>query len=116
MEIDVWVQDGDFWLGHDKPENKIKQKFLSDRKSLLWCHAKNLPALVYLLENKFNTFSHDNDPYVFTSRGHIWAHPHSQFTSNTVAVMPEWNNYTPEQLKHCKGICSDFIDLFKNKV
>lgn len=112
VEIDVWVQDDGIWLGHDKSETKIDVTFLNKRVSNIWCHAKNLAALVFLLSGKFNTFSHDNDEYILTSRGYIWAHPNSKFTSETIAVMPEWNSYTLKDLEHCKGVCSDFISSF----
>ena len=114
VETDVWVVDGDIWLGHDKPENKINILFLHERKERLWCHAKNLDALVFLLKENFNTFSHDNDPYVITSKGYIWASPHSKFTCNTIAVMPEWKNYTPSDISICKGVCSDFVRKYKD--
>jgi hypothetical protein len=115
VETDVWVVDGGIWLGHDKPEKKINKLFLNERKHELWCHAKNLDALVFLLGENFNTFSHDNDPYVITSKGYIWASPHSIFTRDTIAVMPEWKNYTPSDISHCRGICSDFVSLFRNQ-
>jgi hypothetical protein len=114
VEVDVWVVDGAILLGHDKPENKINKLFLNERKNKLWCHAKNLGALVFLLRENFNTFSHDNDPYVITSKGYIWASPHSEFTSETIAVMPEWNNYAIEDISHCTGVCSDFVGTLKN--
>ena len=41
VEIDVWDIDGTLYLGHDKPEYKIDQNYLLDRKDVLWCHAKN---------------------------------------------------------------------------
>jgi len=114
VEIDVWLVDDEVWLGHDKPENKINKLFLHERRQLLWCHAKNLGALVFLLRENFNTFSHDNDPYVITTKGYIWASPHSEFTRDTIAVMPEWKNYAPEDISHCAGVCSDFISRLKN--
>jgi hypothetical protein len=112
VEIDVWVVDGDIWLGHDKPENKINKLFLNERKHKLWCHAKNLDALVFLLGENFNTFSHDDDPYTLTSYGYIWSHAHSKFTKETIAVMPEWRKHMLEDVMHCAGVCSDFVKKY----
>jgi len=113
-EIDVWVKDDEIWLGHDKPENKINKLFLNERRALLWCHAKNIQALAFLLQENFNTFSHDNDAYVITSKGYIWASPYSEFTGETIAVMPEWKNYVFGDISHCVGVCSDFVSILKN--
>jgi hypothetical protein len=113
VEIDVWILDDGIWLGHDGPENKINKEFLFRNINKLWCHAKNLNALAFLTQNNFNAFSHDNDPYVLTSNGYIWAHFKSEFTKDTIAVMPEWSKYTLSQLPVCKGVCSDFVSVIK---
>ena len=41
VEIDVWWVGNSFYLGHDGPIYKIELKWLLDRTSKLWCHAKN---------------------------------------------------------------------------
>ena len=45
VEVDVWVIDGDIYLGHDGPQKdqKIEIDFL--RQKEIWCHAKNIDAL-----------------------------------------------------------------------
>ena len=44
VEIDVWVIDNKFYLGHDNPLYEVDFLFLINNK--LWCHAKNLEALL----------------------------------------------------------------------
>ena len=57
VEIDVWLTDNNWYLGHDNPIYKIKYDFLLN--SRFWIHAKNGEAFNVLLENKkLNVFWH----------------------------------------------------------
>ena len=47
VEVDVWSIKDRLYLGHDEPQYEINLKFLQNDK--FWCHAKNLPALQYML-------------------------------------------------------------------
>lgn len=107
VEIDVWVNENGLFLGHDSPETKIDLTFLIDRKSKLWCHAKNLEALEFLLSNGLHTFSHDKDDYIITSHGIIWANVGMKLSSKTICVMPERADYRNTEISNCLGICSD---------
>jgi hypothetical protein len=110
VEVDVWMVDGDLGLGHDFPQYRILKTFLFERAERLWCHAKNLEALVFLTSNSLlHAFSHDNDDYVLTSKGVIWAFPGKPIGPDVVCVMPERASYSVADLKSCKGICSDFV-------
>ena len=114
VEIDIWVIHNNIYLGHDNADTLIDLEFLIKRKNKLWCHAKNLDALVFLLENKLHTFSHDNDDYILTSNNIIWAFPGKKINKNTICVMPERTSYSDKELESAKGICSDYIDHFKS--
>jgi hypothetical protein len=114
VEIDVWVIDGIFFLGHDIPQYKTNIGFL--KQSNFWCHAKNLAALEELLKEGCCVFSHDKDDYVLTSKCHIWAYPGMKLSSETICVMPERGKYNIEDLCNCYGICTDYTDLYKNKL
>ena len=46
VEIDVWFQKENFYLGHDKPTYLVDDKYLLNKK--LWCHSKNLDSLINL--------------------------------------------------------------------
>ena len=109
VEVDVWVDRGRIALGHDYMQYDIQETFLFERAGRLWCHAKNLEALVFLTKNSLHTFSHDNDDYILTSKGVIWAFPGRPVGPDVVCVMPERAAYTDAELKNCLGICSDFV-------
>jgi hypothetical protein len=108
-EIDVWFQDSQWYLGHDRPEYTINFEFLE--QTGLWIHAKNLEALYVLgADTKLNFFWHQEDDYTLTSQGYIWTYPNKLLTPNSISVMPEWHHsdvslYNP----NCFGVCSDYV-------
>ena len=117
VEIDIWLENERLFLGHDKPQYEINKKFILDHSNMLWCHAKNLNALRFmLLYKEINCFWHQNDDYTITSYGIIWCYPGKNLSKNSIAVMPESVNYATEQLKQCYGICSDNIELYKSRL
>lgn len=113
-ECDVWVRDGEVWLGHDAPQYKLEDpcNFLNMKD--LWVHAKNIEALCMLKNNypNVNYFWHDKDAYTLTSKGYVWAYPGSVLTPDTVCVMPG-DLYTPEEKAIALGVCSDYVVLEK---
>ena len=117
VEVDVWLVEDYLCLGHDGPETLIDRTFLETRKDKLWCHAKNLEALEWLVQNHFHCFFHDKDAYVITSHQIIWAYPGETITNNTICVMPERvKNYSDQDLRMSLGICSDFVEMYKNNL
>ncbi len=126
VELDVWFVDGQFYLGHDEPGEKLPIVALLTTKKWknLWFHCKNLEA-IFEFSNEtldfdfFNAewdsfthyFWHDNDAVTLTSLGYLWTYPGEKLSSNSICVGPDWDdvNYTDEELKGCAGICSDFI-------
>ena len=115
VEIDVWIIDGHFFLGHDDPQYLIHEDFLKSHVSRLWCHAKHATSLRALLKLGMHVFSHDRDPVVLTSKGVPWAFPGQPLDDITVCVMPERveGAYSTEELKRCGGICSDFVSKYR---
>lgn len=109
-EVDVWYKDGEWYLGHYFPAHKINYNFLTN--SRLWCHAKNLSALVSMLKNPvIHCFWHQEDNFTLTSRGFIWTYPDKELASLSICVMPElW--FTKPDISVCAGICSDFISEY----
>lgn len=118
-EVDLWVKDGELYLGHDAPTYQINYTFLAVRP--LWIHAKNIDALKWLRDNhkKFNYFWHENDRFTLTSEGYIWTYPGNILTENSICVMPEWH-MKPEELvvfqENCYGVCSDYVGLMKKNI
>ena len=110
VEVDVWYSNNTFWLGHDNPEYQIGLYFLLENADKLWCHAKNIEAIVEMKKEKtINCFWHQKDDITLTSKGHIWAYPGKQPIKNSIAVMPEIYN---DDLDKCIGICSDYISNY----
>ncbi len=108
VEIDVWYQKNEFYLGHDYPVDKVSENYLKNKS--LWCHAKNFESLQKMLESGIHCFFHDTDKYTLTSKNYIWAFPGIDGGKNTIAVKPEGKNL---DLKKFSGICSDNIINYK---
>lgn len=106
VEIDVWYDDDQWYLGHDNPQYLIGMEFLKDIR--LWCHAKNIAALKNMIKEGIHCFWHQEDEHTLTSRGWIWAYPGSPLTDRSIAVMP-----ASKVTEDCAGICCDFIEEYK---
>ena len=50
IEIDLWITDDKFYLGHDKPKHEIHKYFLEYKG--LWIHCKDATTLEYMNTNK----------------------------------------------------------------
>jgi hypothetical protein len=106
VEIDVWFDNNLLMLGHDKPQYIINHNFL--QRNGLWCHAKNLDALFYMLKNNIkNYFWHQEDDFTLTSSKYIWTFPNKKITNKSIIVDldRDWKlkNY------NCFGVCVDFL-------
>jgi len=116
VEIDVWFDKG-WWLGHDTPEYKIEEIFLTANASRLWCHAKNMEAIIEIkkLNNDLNFdvhyFWHQEDDCTLTSKNIMWVHPKTKPITGTISVLPEIFN---QDVSNCMGVCSDYIENYKN--
>ncbi len=106
VEIDVWFVNNVLVLGHDTPQYIVNEDFLQSEG--LWCHAKNLEALHYMLSNKIkNCFWHENDYCTLTSSGYIWTFPDKQVTDKSIIV--DINNNWKDKNYRCYGVCVDFL-------
>ena len=108
VEIDFWAVNGTCFLGHDNPETKISFNFLSDRADYLWCHAKDIVSLKFLLQKEIHCFYHDSDAVTLTSRGYMWTYPGGKLTSKSICLIPEKFSTQNLGLKNCYGLCTDF--------
>ena len=112
VEIDVWMKNDAWWLGHDNPTHAIDANFLLHDR--VWCHAKDLDALQALLSIGAHCFWHQNDDVTLTSSGYMWTYPGIALTEKSICVMPERANYTHSELASAAGVCSDDIISIKN--
>jgi hypothetical protein len=110
VEVDVWYDNNQFWLGHDKPQYKVSEGFLEHPS--LWCHAKNIQAL-YVMDKNYHIhcFWHQEDDVTLTSRGFFWTYPGKQLTEKSICVLPEFEDKKSKVIlpKNVAGICSDFV-------
>jgi hypothetical protein len=114
-EIDLWVFDNRFYLGHDGPQYNITEDFLN--VTGLWIHAKSLETLHWLTASRpdLTFFTHDKDPQTITSNHYIWTYPGEKLTDRSIQLMPEWNDPKLENIDFdCYAICSDYVDRLKN--
>lgn len=107
VEIDVWVDKGVFWLGHDSPRYKVEVDFLKTDR--LWCHAKNMAAMERMADEKIHHFWHENDKYTITSKGIPWCFPNNYLKHGITVVKEPLPPLFP-----VKGICTDIPIFFRN--
>ena len=111
VEIDIWMNDGLLYLGHDTYQHEVSYNWLKERTDYLWIHCKNTEALSYFnILKSFHYFWHEHDTVTLTSKGFIWAYPGKQPVERSIAVMPELKN---EKVSVCLGVCSDYIQKYK---
>jgi hypothetical protein len=109
VEIDVWLINRKWYLGHDFPQHEIEYQFLVNDK--LWLHAKNGDAFYQLMQDQnCNVFWHTNEDWILTSKKYIWTFPNKHLYPNSICVLPElgYNG----NLNNCYGICSDQISKY----
>jgi len=107
VEVDVWLLDRKWYLGHDLPKEEIDLSFLE--RSQIWTHAKDLQGYVSLYHNpKAHVFWHDKDDFVFTSKGIKWARS-GIVTHDGVMTMPQYDEFfdISNGILQPLGICCD---------
>jgi hypothetical protein len=109
VEVDVRFENNKFYLGHDFSQFEINKDFLQNKS--VWCHAKTNEALYALHNINAHYFWHQEDDYTITSKGYIWTYPSKKLLPNSICVLPENASY---KSLNCLGICSDFIEKYKN--
>ena len=134
VEIDTWTKQKPFnknksfyegwslYLGHDKPERKIKRALL-DRDKLI-CHAKDFRTLLNLLNTEsVHCFYNEEEPFALTSMGFVWLstpYPKNDDSlnyKNTILMSKdlgkEWYGLPITHYRKFGGICSDYIQLVR---
>lgn len=115
VEVDIWHKNNKWYLGHDEPKYVINLEKLKKYYNNIWFHCKNIESLEKFYNYKNLTyFWHDNDSYTLTSNNIIWTYPGIKLSSMSICVLPETYNYNIVDLYSCYGICSDYIEDYKN--
>ena len=112
VEIDLWIENDGFYLGHDAPTYPITLDWLIERSLKLWVHCKDFTSLSELINTEMRIFYHQNEDYTIISDGHIWAHNLTKVDDK--CIIPLLNK---KELKNWKGtdvygICSDYVGVW----
>lgn len=110
VEIDLWLKNSKYFLGHDEPQYIVNEDFLKNKK--LWIHAKNLECFYKLSNLDVNFFWHEEDKITITSKGFFWNYPGTVLSKNSICVLPEKNNI---KMTDCLGYCSDYIKEYYDR-
>lgn len=121
VEIDVWIIENKFFLGHDKPIYKVTEEWIKSISDPAWFHAKNIQALFKLKDLCVNCFWHENDRCTISNDGYIIHLPGSKDLSKIRSVLVTNENREIlkdfELMNRCFGICTDYAleakELFK---
>lgn len=104
VKTDLWVIKGRLVTGNDFPANGIAlDRF---KKGKLLIQARNLPALLFLLENEYHCFWRESDDIVLTNKNFVLSFNNSLIPKCIVMnpeknIISDWGDYL--------GLCSDFI-------
>lgn len=106
VEVDVWLTDQGFFLGHDRPLYPVNLSFL--RGDRVWCHAKNQEALAVMV-GRCHCFWHQEDDVALTSKGYLWTYPGKILTWRSVCLFPS----AAELNAGVVGFCADDVALLR---
>lgn len=110
VEIDIWFDGEDLFLGHDYPQYIVKRDWLEKYSSVLWIHCKDLGSLELFNDSstsKFNYFWHQADSYTLTSRGFIWVYPDMKCPKGSIKVV-QGNFLLADLIPGLYGVCTDY--------
>jgi 3-deoxy-D-manno-octulosonate 8-phosphate phosphatase (KDO 8-P phosphatase) len=115
VECDVRYINGELFLGHDKPQQKIDLRYLMNDQ--IWVHCKDTASFNYLKNYSVQCFYQDKDLIspVYNTK-YTWLHEnHSRLEVGSNSIITALNVFNPNYLKNPNivGICSDFISHYK---
>lgn len=111
VEIDIWLIEKEWYLGHDAPDIKINFSFIEEYNTFLWLHCKNKESIEFFNNHNviYNYFFHISDNVTLTSKNIMWVFPRNQPIKNSIAVLPELYD---DDISQCFGICSDYVSNY----
>jgi hypothetical protein len=108
VECDLIGYRGKLYFGHDEPNEIVNREFISN--SSVFCHAKNLEALLLLADMpEITYFWHQDDTVTLTSQGHMWCLPGVHPTHKQAIWLDLGNIPLPENTYGIYGICGDKV-------
>lgn len=112
VEIDLRLQNGQLFLGHDYCQYTVSAEWLEERKHKLWIHIKDWEALRWITECgiDFWFFCHQSDAYTLTSNGYIWSHDLTNTPTN-LCIIPVLSKESVTEYRQTEqyAVCSDYI-------
>lgn len=108
VEVDIRSHKGILYFGHDEPIEVADMNFI--QRAGVWCHAKDLEALMLLLKLRTNCFWHETDVVTLTSNGNIWCYPGYYPRTSKAVWLDLENKKLPSDVSGIYGICGDYFD------
>ena len=106
VECDLIGYRGELYFGHDEPDELADREFISNPS--VFCHAKNLEALLLLADMRStNYFWHQEDTVTLTSQGHMWCYPGVHPVHKRAIWLDLGGIPLPENTYGIYGICGD---------
>jgi glycerophosphoryl diester phosphodiesterase len=115
VECDLQMQKGVLYLGHDELQEIAPLDLITDPR--VFCHAKDIPALLLLSQLNAHCFWHQTDTVTITSNGYIWCYPgvfpaHKKAIwlwchTNVQATLPD------PKARNIYAICGDHEDMLR---
>tara|TARA_A100001515_G_scaffold85433_2_gene67888 strand:+ start:1585 stop:2022 length:438 start_codon:yes stop_codon:yes gene_type:complete len=101
VEIDAWLHQDKFYLGHDEPKFEVDYELLCHPR--IWVHAKNLKLVEKFKQlRNVHWFWHEGDKITLTNYGYVWCYPGSEVSCGIAVDQGQ-------PIKKCYGVCSDNI-------
>ena len=118
VEMDVWLRDEKYYLGHDGPDGEEVPFTLLAHKGV-WVHAKTPETFAKLssfgargIWNMINAFYHTTEGVVLTTRGYLWCHSNTPIPGKSSVIV---HPVRPEHLE-AYAICTDTPQAFSLQV
>ena len=116
VEVDLWIKDGQRYLGHKSPTYPIDQSWLESRVRSLLIHTKNQEAVREISKTyDFHFFCNEKDEFSLTSNGYVlyWSRDMKNDVLNKHCLLPLIKHadvVNHLMLVNCAGgVISDYI-------
>tara|TARA_B100000900_G_C20243996_1_gene579143 strand:+ start:178 stop:648 length:471 start_codon:yes stop_codon:yes gene_type:complete len=115
VEVDLWGQNDNLFLGHENAKFKVDFDWLIQRKENLWIHCKNFNSMYLLLNSDLRFFFHEKEDYNLVSDKHIWAHNFSEINNSCIIPLLTKDEALNWKFQNVYGVCSDFVEILRDR-